>query len=64
MNLDTLLRFRRFIYSTRGLYLFAAQVLILWLKQSAGSGVSLPIYLLLLAIVIARKSFAPGRPAL
>lgn len=51
------MRFRRFIYSTRGLYLLAAQVLILWLKQRLGTGVSLPVYLLLLAIVIAAQFF-------
>ena len=51
------MKFRPFIYGTRGLYLFVAQLLILWLKQRAGSGVSLPIYLLLLAIVIAAQVF-------
>lgn len=51
------MKFRRFIYSTRGLYLLVAQTLILWLKQRAGSDVSLLIYLLLLAIVIAAQIF-------
>lgn len=41
--------FRRFVYSTRGLYLLAAQVLVLSLKHWTGSGVSLPFYLALLA---------------
>lgn len=48
---------RRFIYSTRGLYLFAAQVLILWLKVRTGSRVPLPLYLALLAIVVAAQIF-------
>ncbi len=51
------MRFQRFIYSTRGLYLLAVQSLILWLKQRVGSGVSLPVYLLLLAIVVAAQIF-------
>jgi len=51
------MKFQRFIYSTRGLYLFATQLLILWLKQRAGSDVSLPVYLMLLAFVIAAQIF-------
>lgn len=51
------MNFQRFIYSTRGLYLFATQLLILWLKQRAGSDVLLPVYLLLLAFVIAAQIF-------
>jgi len=52
-----MMKFRRVIYSTRGLYLFAVQLLILWLKQRVGSEVSLPIYLSFLAIVIAAQIF-------
>lgn len=52
-----MMKFRRFIYGTRGLYLFATQLLILWLKQRAGSGVSLPVYLLLLVIIIVAQIF-------
>lgn len=52
-----MMKFRRFIYSTRGLYLFVTQLLILWLKQRAGSEVSLPVYLLFLAIVAAAQIF-------
>lgn len=44
--------FRRFMYSTRGLYLFIAQVVILWLKHHTGSGMPLPLYLALLALII------------
>ncbi len=47
------MKFRPFIYGTRGLYLLIAQVFILWFKQRAGSAVSLSVYLLLLAIAIA-----------
>ena len=49
--------FRRFIYSTRGGYLLIALLLIVWLKQRAGSGVALPLYLALLAIIIAAQIF-------
>ncbi|MBU0703301.1 MAG: isoprenylcysteine carboxylmethyltransferase family protein [Chloroflexi bacterium] len=51
------MRFHRFIYSSRGLYLLAAQVVILWLKQRMGSGVSLPLYLALLTLVVAAQLF-------
>lgn len=51
------MKFRRSIYGTRGLYLFVAQLLILWLKQQAGPDVSLPIYLLLLVFVVAAQVF-------
>ncbi len=51
------MKFRRFIYSTRGLYLLVAQTFILWLKQRTGSDVSLLIYLLLLANIIAAQIF-------
>ena len=56
------MKFRPFIYGTRGLYLFVAQLLVLWLKQRAGSDVSLPVYLLFWQSSSPRKSFAPGRP--
>ncbi len=49
--------FRRFIYSTRGGYLLIALLLILWLKQWAGSRLPLPLYLTLLAIIIAAQIF-------
>ncbi len=51
------MRFQRFIFSTRGIYLFAAQALILWLKHATGAGVPLPIYLSLLAILVAAQVF-------
>lgn len=51
------MRFRRFIFSTRGLYLVLAQAVILYLKQRAGSGVSLPVYLSLLVVVIVAQIF-------
>lgn len=44
--------FPRFVYRTRGLYLFAALLILLWLKVRAGAGVALPAYLGLLAAVI------------
>jgi protein-S-isoprenylcysteine O-methyltransferase Ste14 len=48
---------RRFIYSTRGLYLFIAQVVILGLKHRTGSRVSLPLYLVLLALIVIAQFF-------
>ena len=51
------MRFRRFIYSTRGLYLLVALVVILWLKHRTGSEVSLPLYLALLALAGATQIF-------
>src|SRR5574341_1279728 len=51
------MRVRRFIFSTRGVYLLAAQAVILWLKHSTGSRVSLPTYVILLAIVLAAQIF-------
>ncbi|HCC78534.1 MAG: hypothetical protein A2X25_09460 [Chloroflexi bacterium GWB2_49_20] len=51
------MKFRRFIYRTRGLYLLVAQTLILWFKQRTGSDVSLPFYLSLLTIVAAAQIF-------
>lgn len=51
------MRFRRFIFSTRGLYLVLAQSVILYLKQRTGSGVSLPAYLLLLIVVITAQLY-------
>ncbi len=51
------MRFRRFIFSTRGLYLVLAQAVILYLKQHTGSGVSLPIYFALLAVVLTAQIF-------
>lgn len=52
-----MMKFRRVIYGTRGLYLLVAQTIILWLKQRARSDVSFLIYLLLLAIVVAAQIF-------
>lgn len=57
------MRFRRFIYSTRGLYLVVAQVVILWLKHRTRSGVSLPFYLALLgfsAVIQFLRTWAAG----
>lgn len=51
------MRFQRFIFRTRGLYLFVAQLLILWLKHRAGSGVPFPVYLALLGVVIAAQLY-------
>lgn len=48
---------RRFVYSTRGLHLLLAQLVILWLKYWTGSHVSLALYLALLALVIAAQLF-------
>ncbi len=49
--------FRRFMFSTRGIYLLIAQVVILWLKRRTGSGVPLPLYLALLALIIVTQFF-------
>lgn len=48
---------RRFIFRTRGVYLLAALLLILWLKHRAGAAVGLPIYLTLLGVVLAAQVF-------
>ncbi len=50
-------RFRRFVYRTRGLYLLAALLVILWLKHRVGSTVSLGWYASLLAMAVAAQSF-------
>jgi protein-S-isoprenylcysteine O-methyltransferase Ste14 len=44
-------RFQRFIYSTRGLYLLIAVGVTLRLKHRAGTGVSLPVYVVLLVVI-------------
>ncbi len=49
--------FRRFMFSTRGIYLLIAQVVILWLKRRTGSGMPLPLYLALLALIIVTQFF-------
>ncbi len=51
------MNFRRFVYSTRGGYLLITLLLIAWLKHWTGSGVPLPLYLALLAIIIAAQIF-------
>ncbi|MBI3360042.1 MAG: isoprenylcysteine carboxylmethyltransferase family protein [Chloroflexi bacterium] len=51
------MRLRRFIFSTRGLYLLVALLAILWLKNLTGSRISLPLYLTLLGIAIAAQIF-------
>ncbi|MBI4491637.1 MAG: isoprenylcysteine carboxylmethyltransferase family protein [Chloroflexi bacterium] len=51
------MRFQRFVYGTRGLYLLAAQVAILWLKHSTGGRVSSPVYFSLLVLLIAAQLF-------
>ncbi len=51
------MRFRRFIFSTRGVYLLAAQAVILWLKHRTESRVSLPAYAILLAIALVAQIF-------
>ncbi len=51
------MRLRRFLYSTRGLYLLASLLVILWLKSHTGSSIALPLYLTLLVITLAAQVF-------
>lgn len=48
---------RRVVFRTRGLYLLAALLLILWLKHRAGVSVGLPVYLILTGIALAAQIF-------
>ncbi len=57
------MRVRRFIYSTRGLYLLVALAAILWLKHRLGAGVpSLPRLVLVLLTIGAQlfRTWAAG----
>lgn len=51
------MRFRRFVFATRGLYLLLAQASILWLKSRTGATVGWPVYRVLLAVVLAAQLF-------
>ncbi len=51
------MKFRRFIYRTRGLYLLCALLVVLWLKHRTGAHLGVRTYLVLLAAVIAAQGF-------
>jgi len=50
-------RFRRFVYSTRGLWLLLAQFALLYLKHETGIKVSLPLYIAALFIALAAQTY-------
>lgn len=45
-------RWGAFVFATRGFYLLAAQLVILWLKQHAHTGVPVVAYLVLVAVIL------------